>query len=258
MTTPFDWCLCVAPLVIRAEKRSAVDIEGDPLFMPRRTQLVPVAWTADHQDQRGLYDAVTEYVRECLNRRIEGFRNERAEVEVLCAAARHCEAKGPDAKAQELLDQIRSLQQEEKDYELKVLIFTEFIPTQAMLESFLSDREFAVVLLSRSLDMDEHREVQQAFASKAQVLVSTDVGGEGLNLQFCHVVINYDLPWNPMKLEQRIGRVDRVGQNHVVSALNFALEDTVELRGREVLQTRLATILTEFGVDNLADFLDSE
>ena len=320
---------CVAPFVIRAEKRGAVDAEGEPLFKPRLTQLVPVAWTAAHGDQRALYDAVTEYVREgynqarrekntaigflmilmqrlvtssvrairtalerrlevldlppgqgslfdeesierwadqdaqqqleeCLNRRIEGYRNERAEVQVLCSAARRCEAKGPDAKAQALLDQIRSLQQEEKDYELKVLIFTEFIPTQAMLAKFLSERGFSVACLNGSLDMDERREVQQTFAREAQVLVSTDAGGEGLNLQFCHVVINYDLPWNPMKLEQRIGRVDRIGQNHVVRALNFALEDTVELRVREVLQTKLATILTEFGVDKLADVLDSE
>jgi SNF2 family DNA or RNA helicase len=70
--------------------------------------------------------------------------------------------------------------------------------------------------------------------------ISTDVGGERLNLQFCHVVVNYDLPLRPavepVKLEQRIGRVDRIGKKHVVRALNFALEDTVELRVREVLE----------------------
>lgn len=319
----------VAPFVIRAEKRNAVDAEGAPLFKPRRTQLVPVAWTTAHRDQRALYDAVTEYVREGydqarleknaaigflmilmqrlvtssvrairtalerrlevldlpadqaslfsedvrerwadldaqeqlqegLGRRVEGFGKERAEVEALCSAARRCEAKGPDAKAQALLDQVRALQQEENDYELKILIFTEFIPTQAMLAEFLADRGFSVAQLNGSLDMDERREVQRAFATEAQVLISTDAGGEGLNLQFCHVVINYDLPWNPMKLEQRIGRVDRIGQNHVVRALNFALEDTVELRVREVLQDKLARILAEFGVDKLADVLDSE
>ena len=57
-----------------------------------------------------------------------------------------------------------------------------------------------------------------AFAEKARILVSTDAGGEGLNLQFCHVIVNYDLPWNPMRIEQRIGRVDRIGQKHVVRA----------------------------------------
>lgn len=66
------------------------------------------------------------------------------------------------------------------------------------------------------MGMEERSKVQCSFAEEARVLVSTDAGGEGLNLQFCHVVINYDIPWNPMKLEQRIGRVDRIGQQHAV------------------------------------------
>lgn len=59
--------------------------------------------------------------------------------------------------------------------------------------------------------MEERKRVQKAFAKDARILISTEAGGEGLNLQFCHVVINYDIPWNPMRLEQRIGRVDRIG-----------------------------------------------
>jgi len=179
-------------------------------------------------------------------------------VELLLSAARRCEAKGPDIKAQVLLDWIHKLQRDENDPKLKVLVFTEFVPTQAMLAEFLGNRGFEVVCLNGSLDLDERREVQRAFSDEAQVLISTDAGGEGLNLQFCHVVFNYDLPWNPMKLEQRIGRVDRIGQAHVVRAQNFALEDTVELRVREVLEEKLERILQEFGVDKLADVLDSE
>lgn len=108
------------------------------------------------------------------------------------------------------------------------------------------------------MDMDQRRRVQQEFAGDARVLVSTDAGGEGLNLQFCHVVVNYDLPWNPMKLEQRIGRVDRIGQLHVVRAVNVTMEETVEHRIREVLEDKLRRILAEFGADKLGDVLDSE
>ena len=108
------------------------------------------------------------------------------------------------------------------------------------------------------MDLEERRQAQRRFATDAQILISTDAGGEGLNLQFCHVIVNYDLPWNPMKIEQRIGRVDRIGQKHIVRAMNFTLADTVELRVREVLEEKLARILEEFGVDKLADVLDSE
>ena len=138
-----------------------------------------------------------------------------------------------------------------------MLIFTEFVPTQEMLRGFLTDRGFSVVCLNGSMDMDERRRVQELFAKGHRILISTDAGGEGLNLQFCHVVINYDIPWNPMRLEQRIGRVDRIGQTHVVRALNFILEGSVEYRVLEVLEQKLAAILEELGIDKTGDVLDS-
>ena len=64
--------------------------------------------------------------------------------------------------------------------------------------------------------------MKQLFKEKAQVLIATESGSEGINLQFCHHVINYDLPWNPMKLEQRIGRVHRLGQEHDVHIYNIS------------------------------------
>ena len=319
----------VAPFVIRTEKRRAIDAEGNPLFKPRFTQLVPIEWGAAHAEQRALYDAVTEYVRDGYNRaikekqtavgflmilmqrlitssiaairtslerrlavldlpqgqlslfpedvgedwsaldgqqqldtilrtRLKGLKDERKEVELLLSAARRCEASGPDVKAEALLERIQQQQREENDPTLKVLIFTEFVPTQVMLSEFLSRRGFTVVSLNGAMDLDERRQAQRRFATDAQIMISTDAGGEGLNLQFCHVIVNYDLPWNPMKIEQRIGRVDRIGQKHIVRAMNFALEGTVELRVRDVLEEKLARILEEFGVDKLADVLDSE
>ena len=318
----------VQPFVIRTEKRRAINAEGKPLFRPRRTQLVPVSWKAQHKQQQLLYEAVTEYVREgynqavrdkrsyigflmilmqrlvasstkairaTLERRLEALRepqeqmtlfpsytedewadmdgqeqmetllktklmalkNEKAEVELLLDAASLCSQSETDAKAEALLEWVYRLQQDESDPDLKILIFTEFIPTQEMLRSFLSDRGFTVVCLNGSMDMEERRLVQERFADEARILVSTDAGGEGLNLQFCHVVVNYDIPWNPMRLEQRIGRVDRIGQKHEVRALNLVLENSVEHRVREVLEQKLAVILDEFGIDKTGDVLDS-
>ena len=186
-----------------------------------------------------------------------GWEREKAEVEMLLDLARLTERQGTDAKAEALLDLIYKLQQEENDSQLKVLVFTEFVPTQAMLAEFLESRGFSVAMLNGSMDLDARTRAQQDFSRDVRVLVSTDAGGEGLNLQFCHVIVNFDMPWNPMRLEQRIGRVDRIGQPHVVRAINFVLDDTVEHRVREVLEEKLEVIAQEFGVDKAADVMDS-
>ncbi len=319
----------VAPYVVRTDKREAIDLRGNPLFLPRKTQLVKITWEHQHSKQRELYEAVTDYVRDGYNRaleekrnyigflmvlmqrlvtsstraigtalerrlaaienmltaemiqepdlnlewwemdsqerleellaqKFESFKNEREEIKSLLSLTRQCElSPQPDARAEALLEWMYKLQREENDPDLKFLVFTEFVSTQEMLREFLEIRGFRVACLNGSMDLDERHRVQEAFARDARVMVSTEAGGEGLNLQFCHITINYDLPWNPMRLEQRIGRVDRIGQHHIVRALNFVLEDTVERRVQEVLEEKLSTILTEFGVDKMSDVLDS-
>ncbi|HYF91541.1 MAG TPA: helicase-related protein [Symbiobacteriaceae bacterium] len=232
------------------EKRLDV-VEGTRVVQPSffGVELDPSAF--DSLESPALMDRLVEA-------KLKGVKDERAQVMRLLSLARRVEATAPDAKAKALLDLIYEIQQAENDPAVKLLIFTEFVPTQQMLADFLGNRGFKVTCLNGSLNVEERKDVQQAFREGAQILISTDAGGEGLNLQFCHVVINFDLPWNPMKLEQRIGRVDRIGQKHLVRAVNFALEESVELRVREVLEEKLARILEEFGVDKLGDVLDSE
>lgn len=198
-----------------------------------------------------------EQLDELLSVRMAGLENEKEEVKMLLEIARHCRALGPDARAETLLNILYENQQQENNPELKYLVFTEFVPTQTMLRDFLEQHGFSVVCLNGSMDLEERRRVQRQFAEKARILVSTDAGGEGLNLQFAHIIINYDLPWNPMRIEQRIGRVDRIGQKLPVKAFNLIFEDSVELRVQEVLEEKLATILDEFGVDKTQDVLDS-
>lgn len=186
-----------------------------------------------------------------------GWELEKSEVETLLELARATEAAGTDAKAEALLELIYKLQQEENDPAMKMLIFTEFVPTQAMLTNYLESRGFSVATLNGGMDLETRSRAQQVFSKDVRVLVSTDAGGEGLNLQFCHVIVNFDMPWNPMRIEQRIGRVDRIGQRHVVRAINFVLENTVEHRVRQVLEDKLQVIAHEFGVDKASDVMDS-
>lgn len=198
-----------------------------------------------------------ELLDELLKSHVSALQSEGSHVETLLDAAVRCEQAGPDAKAEALIEWVYELQAEENEPDLKVLIFTEFVPTQQMLKEFLEARGISVVTLNGSMDMEERKQAQDAFRKSHRVLVSTDAGGEGLNLQFAHVIINYDIPWNPMRLEQRIGRVDRIGQPKTVQAINFVFEDSVEFRVREVLEQKLSVIFDEFGIDKTGDVLDS-
>ena len=95
------------------------------------------------------------------------------------------------------------------------------------------------------------------FKEETQILVSTDAAGESLNMQFAHIVINYDLPWNPMAIEQRIGRVDRIGQPFEVEAYNFMVDNSIDDKIYDVIENKLGLILDELGIDKTADVLDS-
>lgn len=212
----------------------------------------------DNGELDSLYDMnAQELLDELLRSYMFSLQDEGRQVENLLDIARQCEQAGPDAKAEALIEWIYRLQAEENEPELKVLIFTEFIPTQEMIREFLEARGISVVTLNGSMDMNQRRQAQEDFKDHVRVMVSTDAGGEGLNLQFCHVVINYDIPWNPMRLEQRIGRVDRIGQPKTVRAVNFVFEDSVEFRVRQVLEQKLEVIFREFGIDKTGDVLDS-
>ncbi len=111
-----------------------------------------------------------------------GWELEKSEVEMLLELARETEAAGTDAKAEALLELIYKLQQEEGDPALKVLVFTEFVPTQAMLADYLESRGFSVATLNGSMDLEARTRAQQVFSKDVRVLISTDAGGEGLNL----------------------------------------------------------------------------
>lgn len=198
-----------------------------------------------------------EQLQSLLKGKIKMFDNEMEIMQDIINTAQSAITASTDVKAEELLKQINELQANDPSTNFKVLIFTEFIATQEMLRDYLSLHHFEVVCLNGSLSLEERIEVQDAFKNDAQIMISTDAGGEGLNLQFCHIVFNYDIPWNPMRLEQRIGRVDRIGQTHVVKAFNLSLRDTVEDRVHRIIEQKLSIILKEFGIDKTSDIWDS-
>ncbi|WP_435075272.1 DEAD/DEAH box helicase [Halorubrum sp. HHNYT27] len=112
--------------------------------------------------------------------------------------------------------------------ETRVIVFTQFRPTQDEIAASARALDQAVHVVNGDLSSVEKEAVVAEFEEEGGILVATDAISEGRNLQFCNVMVNYDLPWNPMKVEQRIGRIDRIGQEREVHVFNLALSGTVE------------------------------
>jgi SNF2 family DNA or RNA helicase len=110
----------------------------------------------------------------------------------------------------------------------RLVVFTQFRPTQQEINNSVRQLDQPVHTVNGDLSSAEKESVVSEFEREGGVLVATDSISEGRNLQFCNVMVNYDLPWNPMKVEQRIGRIDRIGQEREVHVFNLALEGTVE------------------------------
>jgi SNF2 family DNA or RNA helicase len=110
----------------------------------------------------------------------------------------------------------------------RVIVFTQFRPTQRQLLSVLSDEGYTTHAFHGGHSSQEKEDIVDQFREEGGVLVSTDAMNEGRNLQFCNIMVNYDLPWNPMKVEQRIGRIHRIGQKRKVYVFNMGLKGTIE------------------------------
>ena len=152
-----------------------------------------------------------------------------------------------DSKAQALVDGLAGLRG--GDPLVKVLVFTQFRDTQTYIARKLREAGWTVGVFHGQLKPAEKDEAVAAFRDEPgpRILISTEAGGEGRNLQFCHTMVNYDLPWNPMRIEQRIGRIDRIGQRHPVTIINLAVEGTIEERVLEVLGNRIRVFVDTVG-----------
>ncbi|WP_340113657.1 DEAD/DEAH box helicase [Maribellus mangrovi] len=186
-----------------------------------------------------------------------GLKDEEQLLADLIQKAKNCIQSETDAKADALQKKFTALQQQYENPELKILIFTEFRSTQKMLISFFEKKGYKCVGINGSQEIDERKRVLTSFKNETQIMVATDAAGESLNMQFCHIVINYDLPWNPMMIEQRIGRVDRIGQKERVQAYNMLTNNSVDLRVYDVIVEKLNNILNQLGIDKTSDVLDS-
>jgi hypothetical protein len=131
----------------------------------------------------------------------------------------------------------------------KAVVFTEFRRTQEYLRKLLAAKGYSVTCLSGDVSgTDKRQALVEEFRSRSQILLMTEAGAEGLNLQFCNLVVNYDLPWNPQRVEQRIGRCHRYGQQRDVLVLNFLnRQNAADARLFDLLSQKLALFDGVFG-----------
>jgi superfamily II DNA or RNA helicase len=154
------------------------------------------------------------------------------------------------SKLKEVLEDEALLQSGEK-----LLIFTEARDTLDYLAERLRGWGYSVVTLHGGMNLDQRIQAEHEFRDKAQVMVSTEAGGEGINLQFCSLMVNYDIPWNPNRLEQRMGRIHRYGQRKEVHIYNLVAYNTREGKVMAALFRKLDRIREAYGSDRVFDVI---
>lgn len=190
------------------------------------------------------------------SRTVQELRVELDEVHRLVNLAR----KVYDRKHESKFERLWEALQEYPD--TKILIFTEFRDTLNFLVDRLEGKGLTgkIARIDGSMDFQERTRQVETFRdlNGARILIATDAAGEGINLQFCWLLVNYDIPWNPARLEQRMGRVHRYKQNHDVLLLNLISKDTREGRVLKVLLDKLESIRKELGSDKVFDIIGQQ
>ncbi len=166
------------------------------------------------------------------------LRREIAALKELAEQARRVREQANDSKLAALRSCLQRAQFAElKDGRGKLLIFTEHRDTLNYVRQHLERWGYTTCEIHGGMNPHERKRAQERFRTGAQICVATEAAGEGINLQFCHLMINYDMPWNPTRLEQRLGRIHRIGQERDVYAFNFVATDSEE--GQPVIEGRI-------------------
>jgi len=203
------------------------------------------------EEDRWAEEQIWETLSVAENR--EELRREIETVERLIIAAEEIIRRGDELKLRKLQKTLSTLSGEFPKE--KVIIFTESRDTLDYLEKRIRSWGYTVNTIHGGMRLQERVDAEGVFKQETQILVATEAAGEGINLQFCHLMINYDLPWNPNRLEQRMGRIHRYGQTREVFVYNLVARDTREGRVMYRLFEKLEEIREALGSDKVYDIL---
>ena len=203
------------------------------------------------EEERWKEEEIWETLSVAKNR--EELEREIETLDELIARAEDIIREGSEIKIREMKDTLNRLRTEQPGE--KVLVFTESKDTLDYLEKRIRSWGFTVNTIHGNMKLEERVKAESVFKNETQVLVATEAAGEGINLQFCHLMINYDIPWNPNRLEQRMGRIHRYGQTREVYVFNMVAEDTREGKVLKRLFEKLDEIGKALGSDKVFDVL---
>jgi SNF2 family DNA or RNA helicase len=165
---------------------------------------------------------------------VKRLAGRRADEQDWHALAQRWASVGNSGKEAALLELLRRNPDEKK------LIFVHYRETLVHLAHLLRQEGFALACFEGGLSGPEKDAVIAEFRDRVPVLLCTESGGEGRNIQFCNTLINFDVPWNPMAIEQRIGRIDRIGQQREVFVFNLVTRDTLEEQILRLLDEKIS------------------
>jgi superfamily II DNA or RNA helicase len=186
----------------------------------------------DEEERDSIFDQFTTALA------LDNLRAEVGAVKDLVARAGTVRDNASDSKLRALKDCLKDAEfQELTDGRGKLLIFTEHRDTLNYLREQLVSWGYSVCQIHGGMNVHERKRAQEDFRTSTQICVATEAAGEGINLQFCHLMINYDLPWNPTRLEQRLGRIHRIGQTRNVYCYNFVATESEN--GAPVIEGRI-------------------
>lgn len=178
-----------------------------------------------------------------------------AKLNDLIKLAADTQAKGPERKLVEFQKAISNATVTDRNEH--ILIFTEHRDTLTYLTGKLREQGYAVCNIHGGMKLADRIAAEKEFRGPAQFMVATEAAGEGINLQFCKVMINWDLPWNPNRLEQRMGRIHRYGQEHEVQIVNLVANTTREGSVLIRLMEKLGRMREQLGQDQVYDVISS-
>jgi len=216
------------------------------------------------EDPRNIfeYEDLDDDEREKIDRTIfrhvltddpEKVAEERAKVEELLILAQSLK-EHKETKFLELLKVLDSSDVIRSDDE-KLIIFTEHRDTLENLSQRLVNKGYHVSNIHGGMDVDMRKKAQRDFRIKSKIMIATDAAGEGINLQFCRYLINWDIPWNPNRLEQRMGRIHRYGQLEDVHVYNLVARNTREGAVLEKVLSKLDIMREQMGTDRVYDVI---